>query len=80
MTLSEAELNIADSRRKLAAYGELAHNAKPDIAVQLIRDEIVRLEMAAQALPHRSPKIYRLIQAWRRCHAALWAGTGQGAH
>ncbi|HEY0034934.1 MAG TPA: hypothetical protein VGB81_16850 [Devosia sp.] len=80
MTLSEAELHIADSRRKLATYGEMARDATPDKVLQLIRDEIVRLEMAAQTLPHRGTKIHRLIQAWRRCHSALWAGGSQQIH
>jgi hypothetical protein len=72
MTSSEAELHINSSRNKLAAYGELTATTKRDKALELIREEIVRLEIIAQTLPSRSTKIHRLIQAWRRCHAALW--------
>jgi hypothetical protein len=71
MTHSEAELHIADSRRKLAAYGEITRETKHDKILELVRDEIVRLEIAAQKLPNRAAKIHRLIQAWRRCRATL---------
>ena len=72
MTLSEAELHLNNSRHKLAAYGELPATSKREKALEAIREEIVRLEIMAQNLPSRSAKIHRLIQAWRRCHAALW--------
>lgn len=73
MTLTEAEFCISDSRRKLASYSDLAAIEQRDNLLPQIRDEIVRLEIAAQNLPCRSAKIHRLIQAWRRCHNALGA-------
>jgi len=72
MTSTEAELHINTSRSKLAAYGELTATTKREKALELIREEIVRLEIIAQKLPSRSTKIHRLIEAWRRRHAALW--------
>lgn len=75
MTFIEAEFCINDSRRKLASYSQLVATAKCDNLLAQIREEIVRLEIAAQNLPGRSAKIYRLIQGWRRCHDALWTGA-----
>jgi hypothetical protein len=72
MTSTEADFHINSSRNKLAAYGELSTTTKREKTLELIREEIVRLEMVAQSLPNRSAKIHRLIQSWRRCHAALW--------
>ncbi|WP_108398501.1 hypothetical protein [Devosia submarina] len=72
MTLSEAERHLTNSRNKLASYGELAASTKREKTLEAIREEIVRLEIIAQNLPSRATKIHRLIQAWRRCHAALW--------
>jgi hypothetical protein len=74
MTLTEAEFCINDSRQKLAAFNQIATQAKPDKLLALVREEIVRLELAAQNLPSRAVKIHRLIQAWRKCHAELWVG------
>lgn len=72
MTFSEAELHLSNSRHKLASYGELTSTTKRDKVLESIREEIVRLEIIAQNLPSRATKIHRLIQDWRRCHAALW--------
>lgn len=73
MTLTEAEICLSDSRRKLASYENLAAQAPRDSVLDQIRQEIVRLELVVQRLPSRSVKIHRLIQAWRRCHTNLWA-------